>query len=141
MPSLLPAVQKLPSLSMKQPCVVLAIKSRFPQELTTLPSASNSITGGADVAKFLSLSAGSPLVTANTWSRASTHTLPTDPSTQPSGNGLGQNGSYLNCGASTAWALTWLGNHPQNPSAMINNRILIAHSLCIGIGTRSGYHS
>src|SRR5216684_3083892 len=74
---------------MKQPCWVLAIRSRFPHELTTLPSASNSITGGAGVAKFLSLGAISPLVTANTWSRASTHTLPTDPSTHPSGNGLG----------------------------------------------------
>src|SRR6516165_12357576 len=134
MPSLLPAVQKLPSLSMKHPCVVLAIESRFPHELTTLPSASNSITGGAAVARFLSLGTSSPLVTANTWSRASTHTLPTDPSTHPSGNGLGQNGSYLNWGASTAWALTWLGNEPQNPSAMINNTILIARSLWLGIG-------
>src|SRR6516165_11421657 len=124
MPSLLPAVQKLPSLSMKQPCVVLAIESRFPQELTTLPSASNSITGGADVARFLSLSAGSPLVTANTWSRASTHTLPTDPSTHPSGNGLGQNGSYLNCGTSTVWALSWLGNQPHIPRAKVNNTVI-----------------
>src|SRR5215471_21558337 len=119
---------------MKQPCGVLAIESRFPQELTTLPSASNSMTGGADVARFLSLGAGSPLVTANTWSRASTHTLPTDPSTHPSGNGLGQNGSYLNCGTSTVWALSWLGDQPQNPSATINNTILIAHSLCLGTG-------
>src|SRR5437588_3412043 len=86
---------------MKQPCGVLAINARFPHELTTLPSASNSIIGGAAIAKFLSLGAGSPLVTANTWSRASTQTLPTDPSTHPSGKGLGQDGSYLNCGAST----------------------------------------
>src|SRR5262249_21818913 len=96
--------------------------------------ASNSITGGAGVARFLSLGAGSPRVTANTWSRASTHTLPTDPSTHPSGNGLGQNGSYLNCGAATSWALIWLGNQPKNPTAMINNTILIACSLCLGIG-------
>src|SRR6266850_8493131 len=100
-PSLLPAVQKLPSLSMKQPCWVLAITSRLPHELTTLPSASNSITGGAGVARFLSLGAGCPLVTTNTWSRASTQTLPTDPSTHPSGNGFGQDGSYLNCGTAT----------------------------------------
>src|SRR6516225_8461336 len=120
-------------MSMKQPCGVLAIKSRFPHELTTLPSASNSITGGAAVARFLSFGTISPLVTANTWSRASTHTLPTDPSTHPSGNGLGQNGSYLNCGAPRSWALIWLGNQPQNPSAMINNTILIARSLCLGI--------
>src|SRR6516164_11253270 len=112
MPSLLPAVQKLPSMSMKQPCGVLAIESRFPHELTTLPSASNSITGGAAVARFLSFGTSSPLVTANTWSRASTHTLPTDPSTHPSGNGLGQNGSYLNCG--TVWALS--GYQPDIPS-------------------------
>src|SRR5215471_349860 len=105
---------------MKQPCGVLAIESRFPHELTTLPSASNSITGGAGVAKFLSLGAGSPLVTANTWSRASTHTLPTDPSTHPSGSGLGQNGSCLNCGAAAAWALSGVGKHPQIPVASVN---------------------
>src|SRR5436305_15108057 len=87
---------------MKQPCAVLAIDARFPHELTTLPSASNSMTGGAGVARFLSLGAGSPLVKTNTWSRASTQTLPTDPRTQPSGNGFGQDGSYLNCGASAA---------------------------------------
>src|SRR5258708_9424475 len=124
---------------MKHPCWVLAIRSRFPHELTTLPSASNSITGGAGVAKFLSLGAGSPLVTANTWSRASTHTLPTDPSTHPSGSGLGQDASYLNCGASTARALIWVGNHPQIPratgtSTLTKNPqapvlILTAHSL------------
>src|SRR4029077_10433636 len=87
---------------MKQPCWVLAIRSRFPHELTTLPSLSNSITGGAGVAKFLSLGAGCPLVKTKTWSRASTQTLPTDPRTQPSGKGLGQEGSYLNCGTATA---------------------------------------
>src|SRR5450631_603843 len=105
---------------MKQPCRVLAIESGFPHELTTLPSASNSITGGAGIAKFLSLGAGSPLVTANTCSRASTHTLPTDPSTHPSGNGLGQKGSYLNCGISTVWALTGLGDQPHTPSVKVN---------------------
>src|SRR5882672_3408377 len=83
---------------MKQPCAVLAINARLPHELTTLPSASNSIIGGAGVARFLSLGAGAPLVTTNTWSRASTQTLPTDPRTHPSGKGLGQDGSYLNCG-------------------------------------------
>src|SRR6266567_1323764 len=86
---------------MKQPCGVFAISARFPHELTTLPSASNSMIGGAGVARFLSLGAGCPLVTTNTWSRASTQTLPTDPSTHPSGNGLGQDGSYLNCGIAT----------------------------------------
>src|SRR6266849_6149880 len=119
---------------MKQPCWVLAIRSRFPHELTTLPSASNSITGGAGVAKFLSLGAVSPLVTANTWSRASTHTLPTDPSTHPSGSGLGQDASYLNCGGSTAWALIWVGNQPQIPSATANGtviKILRAHVLIL----------
>src|SRR5713226_3124574 len=108
---------------MKQPCWVLAIRSRFPHELTTLPSASNSTTGGAAVARFLSLGAGSPLVTANTWSRASTHTLPTDPSTHPSGSGLGQDGSYLNCDALTAWALIWVGNQPQIPGATVNRAV------------------
>src|SRR5258708_6227560 len=115
---------------MKQPCWVLAIRSRFPHELTTLPSPSNSITGGAGVAKFLSLGAGSPRVTANTWSRASTHTLPTDPSTHPSGSGLGQDASYLNCGASTAWASIWVGDQPQIPGATVNKtvtKILRAH--------------
>src|SRR5229473_1331333 len=87
---------------MKQPCWVLAIKSRLPHELTTLPSASNSITGGAGVARFFSLGAGCPLVRTKTWSRASTQTLPTDPRTHPSGKGLGQDGSYLNCGTATA---------------------------------------
>src|SRR5713101_1492446 len=126
---------------MKQPCWVLAISSRFPHELTTLPSTSNSITGGAGVARFLSLGAGSPLVTANTWSRASTHTLPTDPSTHPSGSGLGQEASYLNCGASTAWALIWAGNQPPIPSTTVNSAatkipwahvlILIAHSFAL----------
>src|SRR5215469_7898931 len=101
-PSLLPAVQKLPSLSMKQPCAVFAIRARSPHELTILPSASNSMTGGAGVARFLSLGADSPLVTTNTWSRASTQTLPTDPNTHPSGSGLGQDGSYLNWGTSAA---------------------------------------
>src|SRR5579863_8173714 len=105
---------------MKQPCGVLAISSRFPHELTTLPSASNSITGGAGVAKFLSLGARSPLVTANTWSCESTHTLPTDPSTHPSGSGLGQDGAYLNCGGWAAcsldWAATSLGREPRIPS-------------------------
>src|SRR5258705_9854904 len=86
---------------MKQPCAVFAITARFPHELTTLPSASNSIIGGAGVARFLSLGAGCPLVTTNTWSRASTQTLPTAPSTHPSGNGLGHDASYLNCGAWT----------------------------------------
>src|SRR5579863_8711731 len=105
---------------MKQPCWVLAISSRFPHELTTLPSASNSITGGAGVARPLSLSAGSPLVTAKTWSRASTHTLPTDPSTHPSGRGLGQDGSYLNCGVPTACALMRVGDQTQIPSATVN---------------------
>src|ERR1700680_2544823 len=108
---------------MKQPCWVLAIRSRFPHELTTLPTASTSITGGAGVAKFLSLGTSSPLVTANTWSRASTHTLPTDPSTHPSGSGLGQDASYLNCGASTTWALSWVGNQPQIPSATANSTV------------------
>src|SRR5579863_5874296 len=127
---------------MKQPCWVLAISSRFPHELTTLPSASNSITGGAGVARPLSLGAGSPLVTANTWSRASTHTLPTDPSTHPSGSGLGQDASYLNWGGSTAWALIWVGN--QIPGATVNSRvtkisrarvlILIAHSFALESG-------
>src|SRR3954469_15113502 len=90
---------------MKQPCAVLAIKARFPHELTTLPSASNSMTAGAGVARFLSLGAGSPLVKTKTWSRASTQTLPTDPSTHPSGNGFGHDGSNLNCGTSmVGWA-------------------------------------
>src|ERR1700683_1957557 len=105
---------------MKQPCWVLAIRSRFPHELTTLPSASNSITGGAGVASPRSLSAGSALVTAKTWSRASTHTLPTDPSTHPSGRGLGQNGSYLNCGASAACALIRVGDQTQIPRVTVN---------------------
>src|ERR1700704_4813013 len=87
---------------MKQPCAVFAMTARFPHELTTLPSASNSMIGGAGVARFLSLGAGCPLVTTNTWSRASTQTLPTDPSTHPSGNGLGQAGSYLNWGPAAA---------------------------------------
>src|ERR1700674_1944332 len=108
---------------MKQPCWVLAIRSRFPHELTTLPSASNSITGGAGVAKFRSFGASSPLVNANTWSRPSTHTLPTDPSTHPSGSGLGQDASYLNCGTSMAWALIWVGNQPQIPSATVNSTV------------------
>src|ERR1700687_6258664 len=98
---------------MKQPCAVLAINSRFPHELTIFPSASNSLTGGAGVAKFLSLGAGSPLVKTNTWSRASTQTLPTDPSTHPSGNGLGQDGSYLNCGTSTDFAFVLFGERPH----------------------------
>src|ERR1700678_2807255 len=101
---------------MKQPCWVFATSSRFPPELTTFPPASNSITGGAGVASPRSLSAGSPLVTAKTWSRASTHTLPTDPSTHPSGKGLGQDGSYLNCGVSTACALIRVGDQTQIPS-------------------------
>src|SRR5258708_11064781 len=100
---------------MKQPCWVLAIRSRLPHELTTLPSASNSITGGAGVATFLSLGAMSALVTANTWTRASTHTLPTEPSTHPSGSGLGQDASYLNRGALTPWALLWLATQRQMP--------------------------
>src|SRR5580765_969183 len=87
---------------MKQPCWVLAMRSRFPHELTTLPSSSNSITGGAAVARFFSLGAGCPLVRTKTWSRASTQTLPTDPRTHPSGSGLGQDGSYLNCGTAAA---------------------------------------
>src|ERR1700676_374350 len=118
---------------MKQPCAVLAIKSRFPHELTTLPSASNSITGGAAIAKFLSLGAGAPLVTANTWSRPSTQTLPTDPSTHPSGNGLGQDGSYLNCGTSTVWALTWLGDQPHTPSAGANNTAITNPRACVSV--------
>src|SRR5207244_833356 len=106
-------VQKLPSLSMKQPCWTTAILSRSPQELIRLPSASHSRTGGAGVANPFSLRAGAPRVTANTWSRESTHTLPTDPSTHPSGSGLGQYASYLNCGTPAAfpvdWAFTLLG--------------------------------
>src|SRR5580692_10110234 len=119
---------------MKQPCWVFAISSRFPHELTTLPSASNSITGGAGVASPRSLSAGSALVTAKTWSRASTHTLPTDPSTHPSGRGLGQNGSYLNCGASTAWAFVRVGDQTQIPSVTVSAReiwIPAAHVLIL----------
>src|ERR1700678_3978590 len=122
---------------MKQPCWVFATSSRFPPELTTFPPASNSITGGAGVASPRSLSAGSALVTAKTWSRASTHTLPTDPSTHPSGRGLGQNGSYLNCGTSTVWALSWLGNQPHIPNNTVitiprtHVLLLIAHSLAL----------
>jgi hypothetical protein len=62
------------------------------------------MTGGAGIAKFLSLGAGSPLVTTNTWSRASTHTLPTDPSTHPSGNGLALQLLFLRASES-------MGNH------------------------------
>src|SRR5260370_826065 len=69
--------------------------------LAPLPSASNSMIGGAGVARLLSLGAGCPRVPTNTWSPASTQPLPTDPSTHPSGNGLGQAGSYFNCGTAT----------------------------------------
>src|SRR4029078_5146312 len=71
-----------------------------PQELTTLPSGSNSITGGAGLAisfsAFVRLVGSAVRLTMNTWSLASTQVPPTFPVTQSSGSGLGQKGATSN---------------------------------------------
>src|SRR5207247_1509173 len=70
---------------------------RISPEMTTLPSGSNSITGGAGLPTSFSWAVrlfGSAVgFTMNTWSFASTHVPPTFPVTQSFGRGLGQKGS------------------------------------------------
>src|SRR5262245_14097318 len=86
-----------------------------PQAFTTLPAGSNSMTGGAGTQHSLSFGfATAPIsvreskvsarCTMNTWSRASTPTPITLPSTQWFGRGFGQNGSTSNAGASSSRA-------------------------------------
>src|SRR5690348_17063132 len=73
-----------------------------PHALTTLPSSSNSITGGdaLDLTYFPATPSGDvrppvwkPRVTMKRWSCESMQVPPTSPVTQLSGNGFGQNGS------------------------------------------------
>src|SRR5712691_615600 len=68
-----------------------------PQELTRLPTGSNSITGGARCPAFKSPSSRSCRFRTITWSRASTHAPANPPTTIRSGRGFGQevSTSYL----------------------------------------------
>src|SRR5208282_6785733 len=97
-PSPLPAVQKLFSLSILQPWVIFGTTSQSPKLFTTLPSGSNSMYGGACCAISASLSVMSFRLTMKTLSWASTHTPLTWPITQFLGNGFGQLGSTMNFG-------------------------------------------
>src|SRR5439155_19935336 len=84
----------------------LATSDGSPHELTTLPSRSNSMTGG-DACDFGAPATPSgdvsppfwkPRVTMKMWSFESAHVPPTSPVTQPAGRGFGQNGSTTNRG-------------------------------------------
>ena len=84
-----------------------------PQELTRLPSGSNSRIGGAAVQhspiggvaaapdSVRGLSVACPRWMMNTWSRESTPTPMVEPRIQWLGSGLGQSGSTSKAGAST----------------------------------------
>src|SRR5438309_10857554 len=101
---------------------------------TTLPSRSNSITGGEALdlngppsvpvlvsapptpSGEASPPVWNPRVTMNTWSRESMQVPPTSPVTQLSGSGLGQNGSTLNVGATSRPGLS--GAAPRSATGL-----------------------
>ena len=84
------AIQMLLSLSKWQEWSLGSKSFGSPQELTTLPSGSNSMIGGASRPVFSSPSRTSCLLRMNTWSCASTQSPPRPPSTQRLGSGFGQ---------------------------------------------------
>ena len=84
------AIQMLLSLSTWQEWSLGSSTLRSPQEFTTLPSASNSMMGGARRPVFSSPSSTSCRLRMNTWPCASTQVPPRPPSTQRLGSGFGQ---------------------------------------------------
>src|SRR3984957_11565251 len=99
MPSPLPVSHTLLSASTAQPWGVFGVVSGSPNEFTTFPSGSNSITTGAWRPASRSLSVKSRRFKINTWSFESMDRPPIPPVTQRFGKGLGHAGSTSNLGA------------------------------------------
>src|SRR5690348_3335793 len=115
--TLLPAGPVLPAGMSAANAAALVVQALL---VTTLPSRSNSTTGGdaldlngpPSVPVLVSAPptpsgearppVWKPRVTMKRWSRESMQVPPTSPVTQLSGSGLGQNGSTLNVGATSA---------------------------------------
>src|SRR5215469_14137384 len=84
------AIHMLLSLSKWQLWRRASRSRKSPQEWTTLPAGSISITGGAMLPASKSPGRTSCRLRRKTWSWASTHRPPSPPRTQCSGSGLGQ---------------------------------------------------